>query len=213
MPKFAYVAVGPDGRTVSGVHTDKSLTQAEQSLSAQALRLTKLEQKPSILDFEITASRIKPSDLMHFSRQLSAFLKAGIPILDALAVLAAETDRAAVKRVLVEISEDLRSGARLTEAIDKHPGDFPEWYRGILRSAELTGRLDDVLDQLATYIERDVEARRRLKSALVYPAIIAVMASSCCPSSRTSSPAWTPNCRWPPGCCSRPRASSASGGG
>src|SRR5262245_28608644 len=121
MPKFSYVAVGPDGRTVTGVHTDKNLTQAEQALSGQALRLTRLEQKPSLLQFEITTSRVKASDLMHFSRQLSAFLKAGIPILDALAVLTAETDRTALKRVLTEISEDLRGGARLTEAIDRHP--------------------------------------------------------------------------------------------
>lgn len=176
MPKFTYVAVGPDGRTVSGVHTDKNLTLAEQALTARALRLTRLEEKPSLLAFEITTSRVKASDLMHFSRQLSAFLRAGIPILDALAVLTGETDRTALKRVLTEISEDLRGGARLTEAIDRHPADFPEWYRGILRSAELTGRLDDVLEQLATYIERDVEARRKLKGALVYPAIIAAMA-------------------------------------
>lgn len=176
MPKFTYVAVGPDGRTVSGVHTDKNLTLAEQALTARALRLTRLEQKPNLLAFEITTSRVKAADLMHFSRQLSAFLRAGIPILDALAVLTSETDRAALKRVLTEISEDLRGGARLSESIDRHPRDFPEWYRGILRSAELTGRLDDVLDQLATYIERDVEARRKLKGALVYPAIIAAMA-------------------------------------
>lgn len=176
MPKFAYVAVGPDGRTVSGVHTDKSLTHAEAALTAKALRLTRLEQKPSLLQVDITTSRVKAPDLMHFSRQLSAFLKAGIPILDALAVLTAETDRAPLKRVMTAVSEDLRGGARLSEAVDKHPADFPEWYRGILRSAELTGRLDDVLDQLAQYIERDVEARRKLRNALVYPAIVAVMA-------------------------------------
>ena len=62
-----------------------------------------------------------------------------------------------------------------SDAFERHPQDFPAFYRGILRSAELTGRLDTVLDQLSVYIERDLEARRKIKSAITYPAIIVVM--------------------------------------
>jgi type IV pilus assembly protein PilC len=76
---------------------------------------------------------------------------------------------------MAEIGEDLRAGATLSDAFERHPQDFPDFYRGILRSAELTGRLDTVLDQLSVYIERDVEARRKIKGAITYPAIIIVM--------------------------------------
>src|SRR3712207_6150528 len=79
------------------------------------------------------------------------------------------------RSVLDAVGEDLRSGRTLSEAIDKHPDDFPDWYRGILRSAELTGKLDSVLDQLSAYIERDVEARRKIQQALTYPVVVFLM--------------------------------------
>jgi type IV pilus assembly protein PilC len=74
---------------------------------------------------------------------------------------------------LLEIEEGLRRGETLSDCLDRHPKIFPEYYRGIMRSAELTGRLDVVLDQLARYLERDLDARRKITSALVYPLVIA----------------------------------------
>lgn len=176
MPKFAYVAVTPDGSTTNGVQEAATLAAARLAVVQLGLRIQRIEPKKSWTQLEVTPTRIKAVDLMHLSRQMSAFLRAGIPILDAITTLGEESDKAAVRRVLNALADDLRSGSTLSEAIDKHPADFPEWYRGILRGAELTGRLDDVLDQLSAYIERDVEARKKIKSAMTYPAIVAVMA-------------------------------------
>jgi type IV pilus assembly protein PilC len=78
--------------------------------------------------------------------------------------------------MMSDVEEGLRRGDRLSDCLDHHPRIFPEFYRGILRSAELTGQLDLVLDQLARYLERDLEARRKIKSALVYPSMIVLMA-------------------------------------
>jgi type IV pilus assembly protein PilC len=176
MPKFAYVALGPDGAEARGVHDAPTLAAARMALVQRQLRVTKIEPKKSWAQFELTASRIKPTDLMHLSRQLSAFLRAGIPILEAIRAISEESDKSAVRRVLGALGEDLRSGLTLSEAIDRHPADFPEWYRGILRSAELTGKLDTVLDQLSSYIERDSVARRKIQTAMTYPVIVFVMA-------------------------------------
>jgi type IV pilus assembly protein PilC len=132
--------------------------------------------KKSILQLEIGTAKVKRAELMHLSRQLAAFIRAGIPILDAIDTLAEETDKPAVRRVMSAIAEDLRAGATLSEAVARHPQDFPSFYRGILTSAELTGHLDTVLDQLAVYLERDLEARRKVKSAMMYPAIVLTMA-------------------------------------
>jgi type IV pilus assembly protein PilC len=74
-----------------------------------------------------------------------------------------------------EIEDGLRAGERFSDCLDKHPRVFPDFYRGIIRSAELTGELDAVLARLAIYIERDLEARRKVKSATIYPAVILVM--------------------------------------
>ena len=175
MPKFAYVALAPDGATATGVHDAPTISAARMALVQQQLRVTRIEPKKSWTQLELTPSRIKPSDLMHLSRQLSAFLRAGIPILDAIRVIGEENSSAAARRVLAAVEEDLRSGLTLSEAIDRHPADFPDWYRGILRSAELTGKLDTVLDQLSEYIERDVEARRKIKAAMTYPVVVFAM--------------------------------------
>lgn len=127
------------------------------------------------LDVELTAKKIRRADLMNLSRQLAAFLRAGIPLLAAISVLGEESGKPAVRRVLGEIAGSLRSGSTFAEAVEEFPKDFPSFYRGILRSAELTGRLDTVLDQLSVYLERDLEARRKVKSAMLYPAVVAVM--------------------------------------
>ena len=129
----------------------------------------------SRFNVQITKPRIKRKSLMNLSRQLAAFMRAGIPLLDAISVLAHEADKPAVRRVMAEIAAALRSGSRFSEAVDRYPKDFPPFYRGILRSAELTGRLDTVLDQLYGYLERDLDAKRKVKGAMVYPAVIAVL--------------------------------------
>src|SRR6185437_10952354 len=78
-----------------------------------------------------------------------------------------------VKRMMADVEAGLRGGETMSDCLDRHPKIFPDFYRGILRSAELTGQLDTVLDQLATYLERDLDARRKVKAAMIYPAIIA----------------------------------------
>jgi len=135
--------------------------------------------KPSrlqaMMQFELTKAKVKRKDLMHFSRQMAVFIRAGIPILDALDAITEEMGSKRLKEVLDEIKTDLRGGSTFADAVDRHPDVFPAYYRGILRSAELTGHLDTVLMQLSDYIERDLEARQKVTSALVYPAVVLVM--------------------------------------
>jgi type IV pilus assembly protein PilC len=175
MPKFAYVAAGADGSIRKGVQEAETLTSARVALANRDLDVREIGEKHGLMQLELTKTRIKRPELMHLSRQLAAFIRAGVPILDAIQVLGEESSSRGVQRVMAQINEDLRAGSTLSDAFERHPQDFPAFYRGILRSAELTGRLDTVLDQLSTYIERDLEARRKIKSAITYPAIIIVM--------------------------------------
>jgi type IV pilus assembly protein PilC len=133
------------------------------------------QRKKSFLNVEITATRVKRDELMHLSRQLGAFVRAGLPIIEAVRILGEEAKNPTVHRVMVDIETGLRRGERLSDCLDRHPKVFPDYYRGIMRSAELTGRLDVVLEQLARYLERDLEARRKISSALIYPLVIAAM--------------------------------------
>jgi type IV pilus assembly protein PilC len=119
---------------------------------------------------------VKLEEIMNFSRQTSAFLHAGVPILDALAVVAEEGASKKMKEVLADMQLRLRSGSSLSDAIAQHPKVFPGYYIAVVRASELTGHLDDALDRLASYLEREVEARKKVKSALTYPIIVFVLA-------------------------------------
>jgi type IV pilus assembly protein PilC len=134
------------------------------------------KRRKSILQFEITKKRVPRKDLMHFSRQLAVFIKAGIPILNALETIEAEVSNKFFKQVLGDMIENLRAGSTFATAARQHAEAFPPYYLGILESAELTGRLDSALAQLSDYIERDLEARQKMSSALTYPAVIAFVA-------------------------------------
>ena len=172
MPKFTYSAIGADGASVSGVEEALTLGAARRSLVARDLAPVEVKEKRSILQIEITKKRVKRRDLMHFSRQMAVFTRAGIPVLEALDVMTEELGNQRFAVVIAEMAEALRSGTTFAGAASEHPDVFPPYYLGILRSAELTGNLDTALDQLGNYIERDLEARRKVISAVTYPAIV-----------------------------------------
>jgi type IV pilus assembly protein PilC len=172
MARYAYSALAIDGSAVSGVLTAPSSGAAYATLRQRNLQPVDLVQKKNILQFEITPRQVNRKHLMHFSRQLAVFIAAGIPILDALEVITEETSDRMFKKALVGVTMALRAGDTFAAAAATHPEAFPRFYVGILESAELTGHLDTVLDQLADYIERDLEARRKVTSALMYPGII-----------------------------------------
>src|SRR3954468_4601968 len=175
MPKYAYVAVAPDGQETKGLETADTKSAAELALYDRQLRDIRVTEKKSFLQAEISGPRVKRDDLMHLSRQMAAFVRAGLPILEAVHTIGEESDNSSVRRVMNDIEEGLRAGERFSDCLDRHPKVFPDFYRGIVRSAELTGELDVVLTRLAVYIERDLEARRKIKSATIYPAVILVM--------------------------------------
>ena len=115
---------------------------------------------------------VDAEEVMNFSRQAASFLRAGIPILDSLAIVGEESASKKMTEVLDDVRTRVRGGASLGDAIALHPKVFPGYYIAMVRSAELTGQLDDVLDQLSGYMERDIAARRQVKSALTYPMVV-----------------------------------------
>jgi type IV pilus assembly protein PilC len=175
MPKFSYVATDPSGSSVKGVLDAPSAVRAQNDLLGRNLAGVRVRERKSISQIELTPKKLKPADLMVFSRQMAAFLRAGIPILESLEMLTTDSSNKRLQQMLIEVSDALRAGSTFADAVAAHESLFPSYYVGILRSAELTGNLDVVLEQLAGYIERDLETTRAIKSALVYPAVILAM--------------------------------------
>ena len=176
MPRFAYSAIDTSGSLVEGISKADTIADARASLLAQELFPTKLAEKRGLLQFEITKEKVKKKELMHFTRQLAVFVRAGIPITSALETIGDETQDTALRRAITAMVEELRNGGTLSAAAAKHPQVFPNYYVGILQSAELTGRLDETLDSLAAYLNREIETRAKVVNALSYPAVVMVMA-------------------------------------
>ncbi|TNC29577.1 type II secretion system F family protein [Amycolatopsis alkalitolerans] len=176
MARFAYVATAPDGTTASGVERATSREEVELALYDRDLSDIRITQKRNPLQAEILAPRVKREEVMHLSRQLGAFVRAGLPVTSAVRALRTDARNSSVRRMLTDVEDGLRAGDTLSDCLARHPRIFPEYYRGIIRSAELSGELDIVLERLAAYLERDLTARRRIRSAAIYPAVVAVMA-------------------------------------
>jgi len=176
MEKYRYSAVDPAGQKISGTEAAASRSAAHLALLERGYQAVDVAEKKNVLQFEITKKLVPRKDVMHFSRQLSVFVQAGIPIMEALEVISTETPDKMLKRALADMIERIQSGDTFASAAAAHPEAFPNYYIGMLTSAELTGNLDVVLDQLADYIDRDIEARGKITGALIYPAVVGVMA-------------------------------------
>lgn len=172
MPKFRYTATKENGDKTTGAISRKSLASARSELTAKGLKVVEIKEKKSLAKMEIGKAKVPRQDIMHLSRQLAAFVRAGVPILDGIEVIAEESGNTTFRSALFEVSEGLRSGETLSSAFGRHPNIFPKFYIDMLRSAELTGRLDTVLNQLSGYIERDLDARQKIRSAMAYPMIV-----------------------------------------
>lgn len=175
MTSYRYSALDESGKRVTGVAMALSTGAAHVALLERGLQPLEVNSKQSILKFEITKKMVPRQDVMNFTRQLAVFMKAGIPIMEALEVIVEETQHKQLKKILLEMIDSLRAGDTFAAAAAVHPEAFPNFYIGILESAELTGNLDTVLNQLAEYIERDQKARTKITAALIYPAVVAGM--------------------------------------
>lgn len=177
MARFKYAALTPEGEQLVGVIKGSSIEGVTDSLTRQGLEVSLVKPEGrSIMQFELTPKKIKPLELANFSRQMAAFVASGLPLLDALAIIEEETASKALKKVVQEVADSLRFGESFATAMAAHTDAFPPFYMSVLQSAEATGELDTVLRQLSKYVERDMEAKRKIRAALAYPSIVMVMA-------------------------------------
>lgn len=130
----------------------------------------------SVLPFGSKKRRVKQADFLLFNQQLSALLRAGIPMLQAISLLKNRSASAALREVLGDVEEKIKSGVPLSEAFEAQ-GIFPKIYTASILSGETSGALDDVLLRFVDYLRRSVSLTRKLRGALAYPAFL-LLASS-----------------------------------
>ena len=134
--------------------------------------------KPSILERIIPGlNGIKRVELVLFSRMMATFIRAGIPILDGIDVVREQAVSNLFKRTLDDLSVQLRNGEPLSTSLTRHPRVFSRLYVDMIVAAEATGELDEILDQLARYLERAEATARRIRQAMLYPGIVLCLAA------------------------------------
>lgn len=121
-------------------------------------------------------NRVKPADFLIFNQQLSALLRAGIPVLQSIGLLKNRSGSSSLRNVLVDVEEKIRSGVPLSEAFEAQ-GIFPKIYAASILAGEKSGALDEVLSRYVEYLKRSVGVSRKLRSALAYPAFLLAAAT------------------------------------
>ncbi len=178
MPTYKYVAVNLQKKKYKGLfiaedEKDLAVQLTKQNLYLVSARVYK-GGTPNAF-FTLGTGKVKLSELTTFCRQFSIMITTGIPLLRCVENLKTQAYSGYFKSILQVISEDLKGGAMLSEALDKHKKVFPDFFRSMVHVGEASGKLDSVFVALADYYENDSSIRRKAKSALTYPAVLALM--------------------------------------
>ena len=185
MPLFEYTALNHKGKSVKGVVDAESESQVRSILRADNKYPVSIKEgadnrKQSFRSrFTVNLfQNIRPEEIYIMTRQLATLLGAAIPLVPALSSLVDQVENKALKRVLANIKEEVNEGATLTKALSSYPKLFSSVYVNMVRAGETSGSLDVVLDRLADFGEKQLALRGRLKAALIYPLIMAVIGSA-----------------------------------
>ena len=186
MPAYTYLIKDEAGGRSEGEIKAESLDLAMKKLSADNQIIVKLEEVDTSWDFigpfidEINLSierfknRIPLSNLVFFTRQLATMYSAGLTLERAIRGLASEERHPKMKKVLKNVGENIRKGLSLSEALQRHPGVFSTLFVSLTKAGEVSGNLDEILDELATYLENLDDVRRKVRSAMTYPIFMVV---------------------------------------
>lgn len=177
MPNYQYKSrdkFSKEARGVMEADDENAVAQRLIQMGFTPVSITEAKQTSRAFKFSDSGIRVKFSELNMFTRQLATLQKAGLPILLSLSALREQAQNKVFKEVISQIIRDIESGSNLSGALEKYPKIFNSLYLNMVASGEASGRLDDVLERLATLSEHDETIRLRIKSSTRYPIIVVV---------------------------------------
>jgi len=178
MPTFRYLAKDQEGRAISGtskIGSQEQLLEALRKKELIVISINPIKDKKDLFSVSF-GERVKLEDTVLFSRQMATMVDSGIPLVQSLDILSEQVENAAFRKIIVKLRDDVEAGSSLSNALSKHPQVFSPLYINMVKAGESSGMLDDILDRLATYLEKIQVLRRKVKSAMVYPTVVVVMA-------------------------------------
>ena len=179
MTLYSYVATSDNsGKTIKGTYDAADEAAVMEALKKQHLRPLSVsidKKSKSSLGHLFGPGKVKSDDLVIFTRQLSAMVSAGVPLIRSLNSLESHSESPALKVILVAIVKDIEGGMPLGDALAKHPGTFSDVYINMVRAGEAAGILDEILKRLAIQQEKNATIRKKIKSAMTYPMILLII--------------------------------------
>lgn len=175
MNTYQYTAKDKDGRTIIGTLDAALESEVAEVLHKKELVVISVQKARKKAGIH-RSGRIKADDLVIFSRQLATMIDAGIPLVQALEILAQQIENRSLKKVVVSAYKDIEAGTNFCDALSKHPKVFSELFINMARAGEASGMLDEVLDRLAAYLEKTAALTRKIRASLIYPATVISMA-------------------------------------
>lgn len=171
--EFVFEWAGKDrqGKELRGEMRAAGEAQVQASLRRQGVFITKLKKRNMR-----TGKRIKPKDIALFTRQMATMMKAGVPLLQSFDIVGRGNPNASVTKLLNDIRQDVETGTSLSVAFRRHPMYFDALYCNLIEAGEAAGILETLMDRLATYMEKTEAIKSKIKSALMYPTSVVIVA-------------------------------------
>lgn len=174
MPIFIYEGT-LRGKEVKGEFEAENLADANKNLRSKSIIASKVKKKPRELSIKF-GTGVGADDITNFARQFSAMISAGLPLIQCLTILTEQSENPEFKKVLENVKSNVESGNSLAESMAKHPKIFPELFVNMIAAGEVGGILDTILLRLATFLEKAAALNRKIKGAMMYPAVISCVA-------------------------------------
>lgn len=179
MPKFSYIATNSQGKAIANTIEANDRAAVISALTKDGLRPVSVKEEKTARQFSfgdfLGGNKVKSDDLVMFTRQLSAMVGAGVPLLRALNSLQSHTESKQLKKILATIITDVQAGAPLADSLAKYPNTFSDVYVNMVRAGEAAGILDEILKRLAMQQEKNASIRKKVKSAMTYPMVLVVI--------------------------------------
>jgi type IV pilus assembly protein PilC len=176
MATFAYSAINQKGDRVSGNIDATERSVVVKNLTAQGLRPLSVKESTGSSSMQVLkifgGGKVKNDQIVIFTRELSAMVSAGVPLLRALTSLQGHTESPVLKKLLTGIIKDVEGGEQLGDALSKYPNTFSDVYVNMVRAGETAGILDEILKRLAYQQEKNATIRKKIKSAMTYPMVL-----------------------------------------
>ncbi|MEW6570226.1 MAG: type II secretion system F family protein [Nitrospirota bacterium] len=173
---FQWSGKSPKGLVESGEIAAASREEVIAQLRKRNIVATVVTEKPKKVGRFGLGGKVKDKDIVVFTRQFATMIDAGLPLVQALDILSTQVENKTLGKTLQQVKVDVESGATYADALKKHPRIFTELYVNMVAAGEAGGILDTILNRLATYIEKAMKLKKKVKGALIYPAVVTSIA-------------------------------------